>query len=259
MGVYNAGNDDMLQTAIESILTQSYRDFEFIICDDGSTDDTYDILKRIAATNQRIILLKNTSNLGLAASLNKCLEVSKGRFIARMDADDISAPTRLEEELNFLYKHTEYAFVGSSIYLFDDTGIYGKRLYEERPKRRSFLFNSPFVHPTIMIRKEALTSVNGYRIARETRRMEDYDLFMRLYYYNYKGYNLSECLYYYREDKQAFTKRKYRYRIDEAIVRYRGFRQLKLMPFGYLYVIKPLIVGLLPYHLIKKLKRDISL
>lgn len=257
MGVYNAGNDNMLQNAIDSILNQSYRNFEFIICDDGSTDDTYRILKKLAVIDTRIVLLQNKNNLGLAASLNKCLEASRGRYIARMDADDVSASNRLEEELNFLDKHNEYAFVGSGIYLFDDTGTYGKRIYEEKPERRSFLFNSPFIHPTIMIRKEALASVNGYRIARETKRMEDYDLFMRLYYYNHKGYNLPECLYYYREDKQAFAKRKYRYRIDEAIVRYQGFRLLKLMPIGYIYVVKPLIVGLLPNRLIRKLKKDI--
>jgi hypothetical protein len=107
-----------------------------------------------------------------------------------------------------------------------------------------------------MISTEVLRKIGGYRISCETRRMEDYDMFMRLYYNNYLGYNMQKYLYYYREDNLSFNKRKYRYRIDEAIVRYKGFKSLHLLPRGYFYIIKPLIVGIIPLRILRKLKRD---
>ena len=118
------------------------------------------------------------------------------------------------------------------------------------------LFRSPNVHPTIMIRTEILKEIKGYRVVKETRRAEDYDLFMRLYASGYKGYNIQKELFKYREDHISLRKRKYRYRIDEAKVRIYGFKKLGLFPKAVPYVIKPLIVGLLPYRLLVWLRRE---
>lgn len=257
MGVYNTSDNSVLYKAINSILRQTFQNFEFIICDDGSTDKTYDLLCDIAKTDLRVVVIRNEMNLGLAVTLNKCIDVSRGKYIARMDADDISASNRLEKEYNFLIFNTDYAFVGCSSFLFANKGIYGKRQPIEIPSKKNFLFNSPFIHPTLMIKREAILVVKGYRSSPETKRMEDYDMFMRLYSHNFIGYNLQEFLYYYREDNQSLKKRKYRYRIDESIVRYKGFKQLNLLPQGIIYVIKPLLVGLIPQRVLSKLKKNI--
>lgn len=255
MGIYNMVNKkEMMRLAIESILDQTYKNFEFIICDDGSSDGTYDLLKEFSKKDKRIILLKNDKNRGLAYSLNNCLKFARGEYIARMDADDISMPNRLEKQIKFLDGHLEYAMVGCNLLLINDKGIWGKRILAEKPIKKSFLFTSPFCHPAIVMRKEILDKVNNYKVEKITRRAEDYDLFMRIYANGYKGYNMQEFLYQFREDEDAFKRRAYKYRWDEVQVRYRGFKSLGLIPFALPYVIKPLIVGLIPQKILSKIR-----
>ena len=254
MGVYNSANKQMLVDAIESILNQSYEDFEFIICDDGSTDDTYVFLKEYIKKDKRCKLIKNNKNCGLAYSLNHCLSVAKGEYIARMDADDISEQTRFEEEVKFLQENSDYSIVGTAINLFDEKGIFSKKILPEKPSKYNMLMNAPFVHPSVMIRALALKKIGGYRVAKETKRCEDYDLWMRMFAAGEKGYNIPKVLFNYREDRISYKKRKYKYRIDEAKVRYKGFKMLGLLPKGYLYVVKPLVIGLLPQKFISRIK-----
>lgn len=256
MGVYNAGSRQILADAVESIRSQTFTDWEWIICDDGSTDDTCRILQEFCKSDKRIHLIKNEKNQGLAAALNHCLAFAKGNYIARMDADDVSLPKRIEKEIKFLESHPEYHLTGTNASLFDEKGDWGLRRMPEIPVRQDFLWGSPFIHPTVIIRRDALMQVEGYRSAKETWRTEDYDLFMRLYAAGYRGYNIQETLYRFREDKEARKRKKYRYRLDEAKVRWNGFRLMGLMPKGILYVVKPLIVGLLPYALLVRLRGE---
>lgn len=256
MGIYNTPDPRILQKAVESIRRQTFTDWQWIICDDGSTDTTHGTIRSLIQGDDRIRLIHNDINKGLAASLNHCLKYAEGKYIARMDADDGCDPRRLEKQVQFLDAHPEYHLVGTAAELFDEHGVWGQRGMPEIPGRKDFLWGSPFIHPTIMIRREALLQVHGYRVAGETRRTEDYDLFMRLYTAGYQGYNLQEQLYSFREDKLARKRKKYRYRIDEARIRWRGFRQLGLMPGGLVYVVKPLVVGLIPYPLLVWLRGD---
>ncbi|MCD7729725.1 MAG: glycosyltransferase, partial [Clostridia bacterium] len=112
MGAYNA--ETTILRAIDSILYGNYRDIELIVTDDGSSDGTLGILQKIAEADSRCIVLHNEKKEGLAASLNKCLAIAGGEYIARMAADDCSHPDRLEKELVFLESHPEYAFVFSA-------------------------------------------------------------------------------------------------------------------------------------------------
>ena len=255
MGVYNTPNRDILRTSIESILNQSFENFEFIICDDGCNDSTMKIIKELTKKDKRVKLIKNEKNMGLAYTLNHCIEDSNGEYIARMDADDKSALTRFEKQVEFLDNNMEYAVVASNCELFDENGIWGRRKYPEIIKKEDFLFNSPIAHPTVMMRKEALESVGNYRVAKDTIRAEDYDLFMNMYANNYKIYTIQEFLFGIREDKKCFARRKYKYRIQEVKVRYKGFKKLKLFPKGIVYLIKPLIVGAIPPNLLKRLRK----
>lgn len=256
MGIYKMINKrSIVELSINSILNQTYKDFEFIICDDGSNDGTYEMVQDLIKNDKRVILIKNNENKGLAYSLNHCLSIAKGKYIARMDADDISMPDRLEKQIEFLDEYLEYAMVGCNLLLINNKGIWGKRILAEKPTKKSFLFTSPFCHPAIVMRKDILDKVNNYRVEKITRRAEDYDLFMRIYANGYKGYNMQEFLYQFREDHDAYKRRAYKYRIDDVQIRYRGFKMLGLMPVGLLYVIKPLIVGLIPQVILSKMRR----
>jgi len=252
-GAYNIGKCYSLKKSLESVLQQTFSDFEFIICDDGSTDNTAEILAEYASRDERIKLISNEKNLGLAASLNKCLELSSGEYIVRHDLDDYNDLERFGKQLCYMETHPEIAVLGTQVYLFDENGVWGEENFPERVENKDFLFTSPYKHGSTMMRREPLLSVGGYRVAKETYRTEDYDLFMSLGAL-YEGANLNEQLYYFCEDKQARRRRKYRYRIDEVKVRYRGFKKLGLMPRGFIYVIKPLIVGLIPGFILERLK-----
>lgn len=251
---YNMAEVFSFRQSIESILSQSVRDFEMIICDDGSHDSTRSVLESYASRDERIKIISNERNLGLAASLNRCIGLSRCEYIARHDLDDISHPNRFEKQLSFLEKNLDVALVGCGIYLFDKNGVHGKRELPRNVENEDFLFSSPYVHGSVMMRRSALLSVGRYRVSRITRRTEDYELFMRMQA-RFRGANLPDKLYYYLEDESARRRRKYRYRIDEAIVRARGFTTLGLMPRGIPYVLKPLIVGLIPDRLLRPMQK----
>jgi len=254
MGVYNAA--ERMDEAIKSIINQTFTDWEFIICDDGSTDNTYYRLLEWSKIDKRIIPIKNETNKGLAATLNHCITYARGEYIARMDDDDYSYPHRLEKQVEFLDKNKEYAFCSSIALLYDGDITYAPQMNKkEKPEAKDFLFTSCFIHPATVFRAEELKKAGCYRVAKEITRTEDYDLFMRMYAMGMKGYNIQEPLLRYFVNLDAMKKkRKYRHRIDEAIVRYKGFKALGLLPKGLPYVFKPLIVGLIPKNILFMIK-----
>jgi len=254
MGVYNGAK--RMDEAIKSIIKQTFTDWEFIICDDGSIDNTYQKLLEWSKIDKRIFPIRNEVNRGLAATLNHCITYAKGEYIARMDDDDYSYPHRFEKQVNFLDNNKEYAFCSSIVLVYDGVKTYAPyKNYKEKPEAKDFLFNSCFIHPATIFRAEELRKAGCYRVAKETSRMEDYDLFMRMYAMGMKGYNIQEPLLRYFINMDAMkNKHKYRYRIDELIVRYKGFKQLGLLPKGLPYVIKPLLVGLIPKKILLMLR-----
>lgn len=257
MGVYNCKNFALLRKSVDSILNQTFRDYEFIICDDGSTNDTLKELHDIAQQDDRIRIVSYKKNRGLNHALNMCLTDASGEYIARQDDDDISKPNRLEKQVEFLDVHPEYSMVGTCADVFDDKGVWGEYKLPEMPQKSDFLWNSPFMHPTIMMRRAELLSVGGYREVKETRRCEDYDLFMNLYAKGYKGYNIQEKLYYYRIVRDEKNKhRPMKYRVDEMIVRFRGYKNMRMLLRGMPYVFKPVIIGLIPQSILKQIKRS---
>lgn len=256
MGVYNTNNENMLRLAIDSILNQTLSNIEFIICDDGSIDGTYETLIRLYGKYKNIVIIRNKENSGLAKTLNNCLKIAKGKYIARMDADDISNIDRLKIQMEFLEEYKEYSFVGCCSLLFNDNCIWGERKTKENPDKEDFLFGTPFIHPTIMMRKEVYEALNGYKVSKLTRRAEDYDLFMRAYAKGFKGYNIQQNLYSFREDNNAYKRRAYKHRLEEAKVRYYGFKELNLLPKGYIYILKPIIVGLIPQKILSIFRNE---
>lgn len=251
MGVYNTVDYEILRQSVQSILSQTYKNFEFIICNDGSEDDTDSYLCNFSNEDSRIKLLKNNTNKGLAYTLNRCIEESSGEYIARMDADDIAWNSRLEIQVNFLNDHPKYGIVGTNAFLIDSSGRWGIRIMNEKPRRENFLTGTQFIHPSVMIRRSVFIKTDNYEDTSLTLRVEDYDFFMKAYSRGVIGYNIQKPLLNFREDKKTYSRRSYKNRLNEAKVRLRGFKRLGLMPIGYIYSLRPLMVGLVPQWILK--------
>ncbi|MDE7300301.1 MAG: glycosyltransferase [Lachnospiraceae bacterium] len=256
MGVYNQWDSGRLQESITSVLEQTFRDFEFIIYSDGSDAAVLEQLEQYARQDERIVLIHNPLNHGLAYSLNMCIDVAGGKYLARMDDDDVCVPERFAVQYEFMEAHPEISFSGSNAKLLDDRGVWGIRRMPEWPDKRDFLKYSPFIHPSLFVRRSVFETEGDYRAGKETWRCEDYELFMRLWKSGCRGCNLQKELLYYREDRNAYRKRKWKHRMNEMRLRYRNFREMKLLfPFGWCYVLRPVVAGIVPSGLIFGAKR----
>lgn len=175
MPVYNA--EKYLKEAIDSILEQTYSDFEFIIINDCSSDDSEEII--MSYDDERIVYLKNEENLGVARTLNKGLDAAKGEYIARMDSDDISLPDRFSVQIDFMESNRNIAVCGTSVQLFGSTNMLVRNSDNSKKSKIDLLFSSCLAHPSVMIRKSALNELNlRYDINFE--KIEDYDLWVNL-------------------------------------------------------------------------------
>ncbi len=247
MPVYNCAQT--VGSAIESIISQTYTDWEFIICDDCSKDNTYEIIEQYSRSDGRIVAIRNDINQGCGITCNNCIANSAGEYIARMDGDDISLPNRLIEQIQFLDEHPEFAFVGASANVFNKDGRYATISYPQMPQIKDFRLGAFFVHPVIMIRRSILDKVGLYKGRDEVYRAEDYEFFARIYSAGYKGYNLQSVLFDYRVEDADYRKRTFRTRLGMVSVKYKVFHLLNFHWYEYIYLIKPLIMGLIPAFL----------
>ncbi len=196
ISVYNSA--PYLEEALESILNQTFNDFELLIIDDKSTDGSRKILKKIK--DKRVRVFYNKKRLGLTKNLNKLFKISVGEYIARMDSDDVAHPERLELQANYLDNHPHIAIVGTWA---DIIGPDGKKIGEiKQPKedhliRESMIKFSPFVHPSIMFRKSLKKDVGFYDDSFST--AQDYEFFARILV-KHRGANIPRKLMKYRWD-----------------------------------------------------------
>lgn len=254
MGIYNCA--DTLDEAINSILDQTYTNWQLIMCDDGSVDDTYKIAQRyVELYPDKFILIKNDKNRGLNYTLNHCLKYADGDYIARMDGDDVSLSNRFEKEVEFLNNNPEYSIVSCQMIYFDAEGDFRISKDSGEPSVSHFAKSTPFCHAPCMVRREAFLAVNGYTESVKRLRVEDWDLWVRMYEKGFKGYNLNEPLYKMRDDRNAYSRRKFKFRINEARVSAYATIKLKLGVVNYIWVLRPLIVGLLPKQIYKYLHK----
>lgn len=203
MPVYNAGK--YLRAAIESILNQTFEDFEFLIIDDGSTDNSAAIIA--SYKDPRICFYRNKENIGISPTLNKGIQLATTEMIARMDADDISYPERLKRQLDYLQAHPDCAMVASQARVISEEG---KFIRLDKLKPEHYYYNLTFIcwvyHPTVMYRKTVVKEVNMYTEIYS----EDFELFWQISR-RYKIYTLPEVLLDYRETARSLhqvTKRK---------------------------------------------------
>ena len=200
MSAYNS--EKYINEAIDSILSQTFTDFELLIRDDGSVDDTLSILE---GYNDNRIKILSGKNLGVSESRNECIKIAKGKYIAIMDADDISFPGRFEKQYDFMEKNLNCAVVGSYYDAVDENGKFvelNKVPYkDESPKRYGIIINN-MGHSTMMIRTNILKKINGYR--KEFNLAEDRDLLYRLSNYGDLN-NIQESLLKYRVHSNSIT------------------------------------------------------
>lgn len=179
MPAYNA--EKYIGEAIESILNQTFKNFELVISDDCSTDNTWGIIQEYAKKNRRIIAYRNRKNIKSCLNYIKAMNLAKGRYLAIMDNDDISYPDRIERQFKFLERHPEVGIVGGAMEIIDGYGNYiAKRRYHLIDKKiRKHIFKySPFSHPLVMIRKSVLEQVGYYNPSYAP--ADDYDLYFRI-------------------------------------------------------------------------------
>ena len=255
MGIYNCAST--LVEALDSLYAQTFQDFKIILCEDGSTDDTYDVAQRYASQHDNIILLRNERNMGLNYTLNRCLELADTEYVARMDGDDISLPERFEKEISFLDNHPEYALVSCPMIHFDENGDFKIGKATPEPKEENFINGDTFCHAPVMIRREAYLAVGGYTVSKYLIRLEDQHLWLKLYQKGYKGCNLQEPYYKMRDGRNATRRRDFITRRNEAYMRLLICKSFHLSWWHYPEsILIPFIKWILPINLYEKIHRS---
>lgn len=255
MGIYNCA--PTLAEALDSLLAQTYQGFKAVLCDDGSTDGTAALAQSYADRYPgKFILIRNKRNMGLNYTLNHCLEYADTEYCARMDGDDISLPTRLEQEINYLDAHPDIAIVSTPVIYFDEQGDFkiskGGNTY---PNKNDLLHATPHIHPTCMVRTEVYKEVGGYSVDTKLLRVEDYHLWFKIYAKGYRGFVMPEPLHRMRDDRNAVARRTWQNRINEFYVRKIGYAMLSIPYYKRIWMLRPILVGLLPNAAYKFLHR----
>ncbi|MCC7160286.1 glycosyltransferase family 2 protein [Candidatus Nomurabacteria bacterium] len=191
-----------ISDAIKSVLNQSYTNWELLVIDDGSKDNTKEIVENFTKTDSRVKYIKNENNLGIQKTLNKGIREAKGEYIARIDDDDIWCdPQKLEKQVEFLDKNKDYVLVGTGVIVVDEGG---KELFRylvsvsDYDIRERLLGKNCFVHSSVVFRKAIVLEIGGYGEGSDVRHMEDYDLWLRIglkgKFANLPMYSIKWCL-----------------------------------------------------------------
>ncbi|MFW6015694.1 MAG: glycosyltransferase [bacterium] len=250
MSVYNA--EKYLSESIESILNQTLTEFDFIIINDKSTDSSLDIIKKYATKDKRIKLINNEKNIGLTKSLNKAINISNGKYIARMDADDIAHLERLEKQYKYLDKHPEVVVLGTSGFTINEDGdiINERNVPLQFKKIKQVLrYVNPMIHPSVMFRKKEIKHIGNYNEVYD--KVQDYELWFRCVAQGYKMRNLKERLIYYRSNNAYFERKSLQYRMTALKIRWGGYNLLKIPYYKRYGVFIPNFLGLTPNFILK--------
>ncbi len=214
MPVYNAAR--YLAEAVESILGQTFADFEFLIVDDGSTDRSRAILERYAARDGRI-RLTSRPNTGHTVALNELLDLARGELVARMDADDVALPERLARQVDYLRAHPDVVCIGTAVHFIDAAGRFLRDghpgMDHEAIQERALAGDCPLNHPSVMMRRAALEAVGGYHP--ESEPAEDLDLWLRLGEVGLLT-NLPDVLMKYRQHTESFSEQHQRLQLERS-------------------------------------------
>lgn len=253
MACYNC--EATLHRAIDSIVNQTYSNWKLICCDDGSTDNTMHVLTEYKSKyTEKIIVIQNAENKKLPYSLNHCLQYADTKFVARMDADDVSKPERFQKQIDFLKKHPEIDLVGTAMTVFDGEKVVGSMVKPEQVDKYSIIKSPCFCHATIMTYKYVYDKLGGYSLNKKNLRVEDAELWFRFFANGFKGANLSEELYVVTDDDSALKRRKFGLRFNAMRTLFDGYKLLNYPLKYYPLVFLPVIKGLVPRSIYKRLR-----
>lgn len=254
MGTRNS--EKRIDETIKSIIGQTYVDWELIIIDDASTDCTFKVLSDWSKRDDRIKVYKNKKNLKLAKTLNKCVKLSKGKYLVRIDDDDTCYPERLERQLKFMEFNPQYSICGSGADLVSDGKVWSERFFVQKPTKYDVFSGENFIHPSVILRSEDFKKIGGYNESLDYERCEDYELWCNFYKNGYYGYNLQEKLIRYSESWDDYRKRKkiYRWIYIKAMIKQRKLLKIGIFR-GSKEVIKNIIKIFIPNFMIYYLKR----
>ncbi len=244
MSVYN--DSLYLKEAIESILNQTYSDFEFLIFDDASTDASPQILRHYAEQDSRIKLITNSINQGLGYNLAAGVKLAQSPWIARMDADDLALPDRLQLQLDYVQANPETAILGGYAVDVDSQGAFisQRRVPLHHQQIRNLIWTNPFIHGTVLLNKAAILKVGSYSPALAKR--QDYELWFRCAQASLQFANLPQPLIKYRFTDDTLQRNDLKVALVHLRVGWLGCWKVKAAPIAYLGVTKQLVIVLLP-------------
>lgn len=254
MSVYNA--EKYLKEAIDSILNQTYQDFEFIIINDCSTDSSYAILKDYEKRYKCVRLINNEVNLGLTKNLNKALALAEGEYIARMDADDISDLNRFQRQIDFFKSNATIDILGTYCHDINEHGntirtrtvpVSHCDIVKMLPKF------SPMSHPTVMFKRSSLEKIGFYNP--KFRTSQDLEMWYRASAAGLKFHNIPEFLLKYRVDSNFLARKKFKFRFNDFKLRLECYKHINLPWYMYGYSVIPIILGFVPQSVYNGLKR----
>lgn len=251
--IYNA--EFSVASSAQSILGQTFKDFEWIVIDDGSTDQSAEIIRNLR--DERVVL-KSVRHSGLAKALNQGLALARGKYIARMDADDVALAERLEKQVSYLDQHSLVAAVGTAYEVLTEDGVRKKPhvplLTSSFQIKKALPKFNPFFHGSMMIRREALETAGFYN--ESFRYAQDYDLWFRIAHHH-EITNLPEVLMLRREGKQTVQK--------EALQNYyairarlKAIRENNSTPWNVAYLFRPFLVMIIPIWLKSIIRRVLN-
>lgn len=250
MSVYN--EERYVQEAIESVLAQTYRDFEFLVVDDCSTDKTTTILADLAKKDARIHIMTNTTNLGLTKSLNLALKHAQGANIARMDADDIALPERFEKQVLFLENNPPISVVGTAYAWIDEKkNVLGQKKVpcSHQEIHLALIRTNPFLHASVLIRKTTLDAAHGYN--EHYKKAQDYDLWLRLSS-TCQFANLPDVLMQKRMTRNMISFKNEREQIQFALnARLDALKRGDYPFWCAMYLVKPFLATVLPTKIVR--------
>lgn len=244
MAEYNTNIKD-LKMSIRSILDQSFQNFEFIIVDDHGNNDLLKIVTDFR--DNRIKVIKNNKNMGLVYSLNTGIRQAEGRFIVRMDTDDIALPNRIEKLYFFILAHPEYDVVSSRAIEFsgdNDFGVLGKSGEKDK---KAIMRDNTLIHPSVIFRKAAVANVGFYD---DYVRSEDLGLWCKLLINGSRLYTIDDILLKYRVNPSDYSKRTLKNRKGQIKVRFNYYPKMGASLVDYLFILKSIIAGILPIRFV---------
>jgi len=258
MAVYN--DYAFLKEAVDSIIKQLLPNTELLIIDDSSSDGSEKIIRSLASKNSQVRVIRNTTNRGLGRCLALGTEEAKGRYIIRMDSDDICLPERFAKQIDFLDKNPDIDILGGWAVEIDEHGKTGKlrKMPPSHQEIKASIWACPLIHPTVAFRRDKVLSAGNYQ-HQPSRRQEDYELWFRCLKHGLKFANLEEPLIYYRFTSKSQRKQRLGHAVYQAKIGWDGCRLLNLPWWQYLAVTTPILRAIFPPKISHFIYRALSL